>query len=204
MSTWPAEASGQVGVVAPRSDCEVQFTLTKIRWDRQPLVRHRCWKARLSCSSLHFPAEQTELLGACLTTSLQKTQLQLLATIRPLEPLRSRSDKLTHRPNQRDNSEDDVEPPLRSASTVPQPSVVIRASRPIRSVSAWIAALAFIVNSHWCVLPKSDSLWSDLGIGYFFWWLSLCSDRNRLVRSCKEEVLQSGNDTRREGGDLVR
>ena len=52
------------------------------------------------------------------------------------------------------------------------PIAIWRRSRSYLLVSGWIAAIAFVVNGHWCVLPKGDSLWSDLGIGYFVWWSS--------------------------------
>ena len=55
-----------------------------------------------------------------------------------------------------------------------------------RRVSAWIATLAFTVNSHWYFLFGSDR--KALSVGYFLWWLSfgllatglfgLSSDRN--------------------------
>ena len=47
-----------------------------------------------------------------------------------------------------------------------------RGSRCIQLTSAWIAAIAFLVNAHWCLLPVSEHPWSVLGIGYFCWWFS--------------------------------
>jgi hypothetical protein len=48
--------------------------------------------------------------------------------------------------------------------------VVLRGSRALWRVSAWVATVAFIVNSHWYVLFGSDR--KDLRIGYFLWWFS--------------------------------
>jgi hypothetical protein len=48
------------------------------------------------------------------------------------------------------------------------PWVVLRGSRSLWRASAWGAAAAFMVNSHWYVLFGSDR--SDLRIGYFLWW----------------------------------
>ena len=45
--------------------------------------------------------------------------------------------------------------------------VVARGSRALRRVSAWIAALSFVVNSHWFLLFGSDR--KELRIGYFLW-----------------------------------
>ncbi|HKV04279.1 MAG TPA: hypothetical protein VJO53_04130 [Candidatus Acidoferrales bacterium] len=53
---------------------------------------------------------------------------------------------------------------------VGSPWAVLRGSRSLQSVSAWAAAISFILNAHWYVLFGSDR--SDLRIGYFLWWLS--------------------------------
>jgi len=50
------------------------------------------------------------------------------------------------------------------------PWIVLRGSRSLWRVSAWAAAVTFVVNAHWYVLFGSDR--SDLRIGYFLWWLS--------------------------------
>jgi len=47
------------------------------------------------------------------------------------------------------------------------PWIVWRASRNLRTVSALIAAAAFVVNSLWYLFYVPVR--SDLGIGYFFW-----------------------------------
>jgi hypothetical protein len=48
--------------------------------------------------------------------------------------------------------------------------VVSRGSSTLRRVSAWVAMVAFIVNTHWYVLFGSDR--KDLRIGYFLWLFS--------------------------------
>ena len=53
---------------------------------------------------------------------------------------------------------------------VGSPLVVWRGSRSVQKTSAWVAAAAFVVNSHWYVLFGSDR--KGLSIGYFFWWVS--------------------------------
>jgi len=53
---------------------------------------------------------------------------------------------------------------------VGSPWVVTRGSQTVQNASAWIAATAFLVNSHWYALSGSDR--TDLNIGYFLWWLS--------------------------------
>lgn len=46
------------------------------------------------------------------------------------------------------------------------PWVMLRGTRTIRRFSAWAAAVAFVLNTHW-------NRWElSLGIGYFFWWFS--------------------------------
>jgi hypothetical protein len=58
------------------------------------------------------------------------------------------------------------------------PVVALRRSRTCLFASACVAAIAFVVNSHWCVFPRcarlesGGSMQSVLGIGYFLWWLS--------------------------------
>jgi hypothetical protein len=48
--------------------------------------------------------------------------------------------------------------------------VVLRGTRALRRISAWVATFAFIFNVHWYVL--FGSIRKDLRIGYFLWWLS--------------------------------
>jgi hypothetical protein len=48
--------------------------------------------------------------------------------------------------------------------------VALLGSRPVRRLSAWIAASFFVLNAHWVVRFGSDRL--DLRIGYFLWWFS--------------------------------
>jgi|HubBroStandDraft_4_1064222.scaffolds.fasta_scaffold102984_3 hypothetical protein len=55
---------------------------------------------------------------------------------------------------------------------VGSPWVVSRGTRSQRRASAWAAATAFLVNSHWYVRLTHDGWVSDLGIGYFLWWCS--------------------------------
>jgi hypothetical protein len=50
------------------------------------------------------------------------------------------------------------------------PWVVWRGSRLAQNACAWVAASAFVLNSHWYVLFSSDR--KDLRLGYFIWWLS--------------------------------
>jgi hypothetical protein len=50
------------------------------------------------------------------------------------------------------------------------PWVVSRGSRSVRRASAWIATAAFLINAHWYVLWGPTR--SDLGLGYYLWWLS--------------------------------
>jgi hypothetical protein len=50
------------------------------------------------------------------------------------------------------------------------PWVVLRGSRSVRRVSAWIAAASFLLDAHWYFFyGRSDS---GLMIGYFLWWFS--------------------------------
>jgi hypothetical protein len=55
---------------------------------------------------------------------------------------------------------------------VGSPWVVLRGTRSLRRVSAWLAAAAFLFNAHWYIRLRPDGWISDLGIGYFLWWLS--------------------------------
>jgi hypothetical protein len=52
--------------------------------------------------------------------------------------------------------------------------VVLRGSRSLRRACSWVAATAFLFNAHWYVDIRlsPNGLISDLGIGYFLWWLS--------------------------------
>jgi hypothetical protein len=50
------------------------------------------------------------------------------------------------------------------------PWVVLRASASVRRAAGWIAAAAFVFNAHWWALGGLS--WSELKIGYFFWWFS--------------------------------
>lgn len=50
------------------------------------------------------------------------------------------------------------------------PWMVWRGSRSALKASAWVAAVSFVINSHWYVLFASDR--KSLAIGYFLWWLS--------------------------------
>jgi hypothetical protein len=52
--------------------------------------------------------------------------------------------------------------------------VVLRGSRSLRRACSWVATAAFLFNAHWYVHVRlSPNGWiSDLGIGYFLWWLS--------------------------------
>jgi hypothetical protein len=53
---------------------------------------------------------------------------------------------------------------------VGSPWVVLRGTRSVLRASAWVAAAAFFLNTHW--LLGTDGWASGLGIGYFFWWWS--------------------------------
>lgn len=55
---------------------------------------------------------------------------------------------------------------------VGSPWVVLRGTRAHRRSFAWIAAAAFILNTHWYFRLTPDGWISGLGIGYFLWWLS--------------------------------
>jgi len=77
--------------------------------------------------------------------------------------------------------------------------VVLRGTRALRHVSAWVATIAFIFNVHWYVLFGSDR--KNLRIGYFLWWLSFLlvalglfalsrqTTDNTLTPSAKSQVL---------------
>jgi hypothetical protein len=43
-------------------------------------------------------------------------------------------------------------------------------SRALRRTSAWVAAIAFVINAHFYVLVGSER--KDFRIGYFLWWFS--------------------------------
>ena len=55
---------------------------------------------------------------------------------------------------------------------VGSPWAVLRGTSSLRRVSAWVAAAAFLFNAHWYIRLRPDGWISDLGIGYFLWWLS--------------------------------
>lgn len=48
--------------------------------------------------------------------------------------------------------------------------VVAFGSPRLHRASAWIAAVAFVVNAQWVVQLGSD--WVDLRAGYYLWWFS--------------------------------
>jgi hypothetical protein len=50
------------------------------------------------------------------------------------------------------------------------PWVVLRGSASAKRTAEWIAAAAFVCNAHWWAL--GDLNWSEIKIGYFFWWFS--------------------------------
>jgi hypothetical protein len=53
---------------------------------------------------------------------------------------------------------------------VGSPWVVLRGSTPLRYVSAWASAIAFLFNAHWFVTLGPDRKY--IRIGYFLWWFS--------------------------------
>ena len=55
---------------------------------------------------------------------------------------------------------------------VGSPWAVLRGTRSLRRVSARVAAAAFVFNAHWYIRLRSDGWISNLGVGYFLWWLS--------------------------------
>ena len=55
---------------------------------------------------------------------------------------------------------------------VGSPWVVFRGRRYLQRVSAWAVASTFIATSGWIAFLGSELPVSDLGIGYYFWWLS--------------------------------
>jgi hypothetical protein len=55
---------------------------------------------------------------------------------------------------------------------VGSPWVVLRGTRSLRRGSAWVAAAAFLFNTHWYIRLRPDGWISNLGVGYFLWWLS--------------------------------
>lgn len=50
------------------------------------------------------------------------------------------------------------------------PWAVRRGSPSVRRTAAWCAVAAFVFNAHWWALGGLS--WSELKIGYFFWWFS--------------------------------
>ncbi len=52
------------------------------------------------------------------------------------------------------------------------PWVVLRGTRSLRRIAAWVAAAAFLFNTHWYIRLTPNGWISGLGIGYFLWWLS--------------------------------
>jgi hypothetical protein len=55
---------------------------------------------------------------------------------------------------------------------VVSPWAVLRGTRSLRRRSAWVAAAAFLFNTHWYIRLTPNGWISGLGIGYFLWWLS--------------------------------
>jgi hypothetical protein len=55
---------------------------------------------------------------------------------------------------------------------VVSPWAVLRGTRSLRRISAWVAAAAFLFNTHWYIRLTPNGWISGLGIGYFLWWLS--------------------------------
>ena len=55
---------------------------------------------------------------------------------------------------------------------VVSPWAVWRGTRSLRFISAWVAAAAFLFNAHWYIRLRPDGWISNLGVGYFLWWLS--------------------------------
>jgi hypothetical protein len=55
---------------------------------------------------------------------------------------------------------------------VVSPWAVLRGTRSFRRISAWVAAAAFLFNTHWYIRLTPNGWISGLGIGYFLWWLS--------------------------------
>jgi hypothetical protein len=55
---------------------------------------------------------------------------------------------------------------------VASPWAILRGTRSLRRISAWVAAAAFLLNTHWYVCLTPNGWISGLGIGYFLWWLS--------------------------------
>jgi hypothetical protein len=55
---------------------------------------------------------------------------------------------------------------------VASPWAVLRGTRSLRRISAWVAATAFLFNTHWYIRLTPNGWISGLGIGYFLWWLS--------------------------------
>lgn len=55
---------------------------------------------------------------------------------------------------------------------VGSPWLLLRRGHRFRRASAWLALIAFFANTHWYILARGDRAISNLGIGYFLWWLS--------------------------------
>lgn len=55
---------------------------------------------------------------------------------------------------------------------VVSPWAILRGTRSLRRLSAWVAAGAFLFNTHWYIRLTPNGWISGLGIGYFLWWLS--------------------------------
>jgi len=55
---------------------------------------------------------------------------------------------------------------------VGSPWAALRGTRSLRRMSAWVAAAAFLFNAHWYIRLRPDRWISNLGVGYFLWWLS--------------------------------
>jgi hypothetical protein len=55
---------------------------------------------------------------------------------------------------------------------VGSPWAVLRGTRSLRRVSAWVSAASFLFNAHWYIRLRPDGRISNLGVGYFLWWLS--------------------------------
>jgi hypothetical protein len=50
------------------------------------------------------------------------------------------------------------------------PWIVLRGSRSVRKVAAWIVAAAFLFNAHWIFTFHSEK--AKLTVGFFVWWLA--------------------------------
>jgi hypothetical protein len=70
---------------------------------------------------------------------------------------------------------------------VGSPWAVLRGTRSLRRVSAWVAAAAFLFNAHWYIRLRPDGWISDLGIWVLPLVVVVCRTGNRIVRSCWTE-----------------